>query len=285
MKRSKNFAARMVRRLPMVGIAALLAQSARAQFVYDLSQPSPAPLGSAIINGGYLFSITPTTASGTGVYNTFSGFQNSGSEEGYNATARPVMPNEETSSQRVFDVQLNTLPTIAISGITYYTLGLDINEGGGANSFVSLDQLKVYVRQTAITTADTLASLSGSSTLAWDMDAGVKGNSVVLLNQAISSSGSGRSDVTFLVPKATVDAASGVAGANAYFYLYAQLGAYGGNYTSEGGFEEWQMVSGLTYTPPAPIPEAGTVSAGIAIAGASVGLLAWRRRRSAAAKA
>lgn len=287
------FKGRSRRQMVAMACAAVVTNAALAQVVYDISQIS----GSAIINGAYFFPLNNTSVSGTGVYNTFVGIgNNTVGEEGYNATARPVMPDVATASTRTMDITVSQVPfsnvTIGSTVTAFYTFGLDINESG-SDSYISLDALQVWVRSTPLTTAATLADLTGSGAkLVYDMDdptlgTGTPVNTVVLMNYLLSSSGSGQADMSFLLPKSLIDTATGTNG-TWYVYLYSKFGTFGTyngqNFDNTAGFEEWQRVSGLTYTPPDVVPEAGTTAAGVALAGVAGGVL-WRRRRAAKAQA
>lgn len=269
--------------------ASLPARAAPTYF--DLSQPSPAPLGSALVNGAYLFSITPVTASGTGVFNTFlayGGPSNGGSEEGYNSSLGTLMP--DVADSKTDNITVSLLTSYTVLGIAYYSFGFDINESqSAATLYQSLDQLQVWVKSSPLTSSATYLDLAGSgATKIYDLDSNGAADRTVLLNSAISSSGSGQSDVLFLLPKSLVDA---VATSTWNIYLYAQNGATGvvggNNYQAEGGFEEWARVSGFTgFTPPPtvqPIPEASTVAAagGLAVLVAGHCLSRYRRQRRA----
>lgn len=269
---------RSPRLLLATGILILASEASAAQFVYDLSQISQPP-ASAKIGGAYIFSITPTTSTGTGIYNTFLAIQGNVIESGFNSDLPTLMPDVDDS--KTSDILVSNLSTATVSGINYYSFGLDINEGsGGGSEFLSIDRLQVWVRSTPLTSADTEAALTGSgATKVWDLDALT--DSTVLLNYLISGSGSGAADVEFLLPQTLIDNVAGL-DPSWNVYLFTTLGAAGtidgNNFEANAGFEEWQKVDGFTFTTPAEVPEPGTVAAIWALTGLA-GLGAWKHRR------
>jgi hypothetical protein len=256
---------------------------------------------SALVNGAYFFNRTSSSASGTGVFNTFLAVQDKPTglggdgffeeEDGYNATDSddpilgdpdaPLMPEVDDAKTRGLTVGALTSPVNnPVDSISYWSFGLDINEsadsiGANARHLISLDKLEIYVSPTPLTDASTYGNLTAGATKIYDLDGGE--DREVLLNYLYASSGSGESDMIFMLPQSATNSVSGV-NANWYFYLYSQFGAKGGLYGAEAGFEEWQQVSGLNLIPPPIIPEAHTAAAGLLVVSA-FGLQAWRRRQ------
>ncbi len=85
--------------------------------------------------------------------------QDNGVADGYNATVRPVMPDVNTSPSFTHDLLLSAVGEVSRNGQTYYEFLLDINQTA-ANPLLSLDQLQIYTRATALTSADELADLT-----------------------------------------------------------------------------------------------------------------------------
>lgn len=257
--------------------------SLQAQFIYDLGQPAPASLGSALIDGAYLFSVTPTTASGTGVFDTFLRIQgpNGGTQAGYNSGASNLMP--DVKSGQTGELLRSDLGIMEFAGLQYYSFGLDINETSGqGREYLSLDKLQIWVRSTDLADASSFALLEGSGAIkVWDMDLGVNGDSTILLDSELSGSGSGRANVSFLLPTTLIDTGTD---STWRIILYTEMGftgiLNGIDYQAHGGFEEWGTFNGgdLILLPPAAIPEASTWAAMFGMTGA-VGLTFWRRAR------
>lgn len=211
---------------------------------------------SGSINGAqYIRSDAAST--GTGVIQSFVRVQNNGTAEGYNADARPVMPDVNTSPTFTKDIQLSALPIV--NGA--YEFLLDINQQS-ASPFLSLDEIQIYTRSTPLGTANTLAALTGSSTLRYDMDGA--GDSHVRLDYNLNS-GSGSGDMFLYVP-------TSLFGANTdYVYLYSLFGAQGGIYAENDGFEEWAY-----RTAAGTVPDGGTTA--LLLGSALLGLALVRRR-------
>lgn len=217
---------------------------------------------SGTINSGF-FIRTDAQATGSGAINSFVRIQdNANVEDGYNADARPVMPQVNTSPSFTRDVQLSSVATVNLSGINYYEFLLDINQKN-SDPLLSLDKLQIYTRGTALVTANTLAALTAApSVLRYNLDAG--SDSEILLDYSLNS-GSGSGDMFAYIPMS-------VFGANTdYVYLYSQFGGKGGAYVNNDGFEEWAYRT-------APVPEPGALAL-LTLGG--MGFFASRRKRSA----
>jgi hypothetical protein len=198
------------------------------------------------INGA-LFRAAHAGAAGSGVFNPFVrlGAQK-GSSQGFNASARPVMDDVNTSPIFTRDIQLSEFGTVLIDDVSYYELRLDINQSK-AKPLLSLDQLLIYTRDEALTSADSLDDLQdGSSVLRYSLDLGE--DSEILLNYALVSSGSGAADLFAFIPQSLFAGSL----SSDYVYLFSQFGGKGGDYADNAGFQEWD--------PPAlngTVPEGG----------------------------
>jgi hypothetical protein len=194
--------------------------------------------GSGTINGA-LFVTTDQQPTGSGVIDPFvrlSQTANNTTAEGYNADARPVMPDVNTSATFTHDILLSSIGTTTIGNTSYYQFLLDINQTSN-NPLLSLDELQIYTRTTALTSASTLTDLQTGSTLRYDLDGA--GDSEILLDYSLNS-GSGSGDLFAFIPQS----AFGNAAPGDFVYLYSMFGAKGGDYAENDGFEEWATVSG-----------------------------------------
>lgn len=223
--------------------------------------------GSGTINGAR-FITTDQQPTGSGVIQPFVRLQDPNSPaEGYNANARPVMDDVNTSPSFTHDLLLSAVPVVQLSGISYYEFLLDINQTN-ANPLLSLDKLQIYTRSTALTQADDLTDLTGSSTLRYDLDFGA--DNEVLLNYSLNS-GSGSGDLLAYIPYILFGSSS------QFVYLYSMFGSKDG-YTENDGFEEWAPGLSESNPPddppdddppdddPPDVPDGGTTIASLGLA-------------------
>ena len=190
--------------------------------------------GDGFINGAYFITVDQQST-GTGVIDSFVRLQANGTEEGYNADARPVMSDVNTSPQFTRDLRIMDIPVVANPGNAtgnYLEFLLDVNQTN-ANPLISLDEIRVFTRGTAIGDASTLASLTGSSIERYNLDAG--SDNGISLDYSLNS-GSGSGDMIMYLPTSAFAAA----GANDFIYLYSSFGA---DHATNAGFEEWAVRS------------------------------------------
>jgi hypothetical protein len=229
---------------------------------------------SQLINGAYFTNADPQST-GTGVISSFVRLQNSPTQEGYNASARPVMPDVNTSPTFTRDIQLSEVPVVvnpagAPAG-SYYEFLLDINQiANPTTSYISLNKLQIYTAANALTTANTLTALTSNATLRYDMDAGTDNR--VQLNYDLNP-GSGAGDLFVYVPVG----AFGGAGPTSYVYLYSHFGteAGGTSYPANDGFEEWAVRVGT----PTTVPDGGATAILLGCAMLALPLVRRRMKR------
>lgn len=226
---------------------------------------------SGVINGA-IFTVTDIGSTGSGVINPFVRLRGNPTSEGYNADARPVMPDVNTSGQFTNDLLLSSVPLVSVEGTYYYEFLLDINQEK-SDPLLSLDKIQIYTRSTALTNASTLASLSGSSTLRYDLDAGV--DSSVLMNYT-RNPGSGYGDLFAYFPMS----AFGDAAQTDYVYFYSAFGYTGDPYSNNDGFEEWAVREPGPRPPTERVPDGGTTLALLGLALSGLGI--YRRAASKA---
>ena len=233
---------------------------------------------SGTINQAF-FTNTDPQPTGSGYIDSFVRLRsNAGFEQGYNATARPVMPDVNTSPTFTHDIRLSNVPVVvnptgAAAG-SYYEFLLDINQNA-SNPYLTLYALRFYTNPNALTMAATLADLTGAAgtTLRWDIDTG--SDSRIQLNY-IFGSGSGSGDMYAYIP---ISAFAGASSSD-YLYLYSAFGTEPGGtgtyFEANDGYEEW--TSRGSSTPPPSVPDGGN---SLALLGMGlIGLEAARRRIS-----
>lgn len=224
--------------------------------------------GTGTINGA-IFTTTDNQSTGTGVIDSFVRIQQNGTESGYNADARPVMPDVNTSATFTRDLTLGSVPKVTISGTEYYEFLLDINQTS-ANPNLTLHTLQLWTRATALSTAATLTDLTGSGAVKrYDLDTG--SDSRIQLNYDLNS-GSGSGDLFFYAPTSLFTGLPG----STFVYLYSafgnETGGTGTYYASNDGFEEWAV-----RTPTTTSVADGSTTITL-LGGALLALAAFRRR-------
>ena len=198
---------------------------------------------SGSINGAF-FTTTDPRPSVTAPVDTFLRLSDAANrEEGFNATARPVMPNVSTSLVATHDIRLSDVPIVNNpSGATpgsYYEFLLDINQKD-SKPRLTLYSLRFYTNPNPLSSAGNLAALTSAagSVLRWNLDTG--SDSKIQLNAAIGNS-SPTGDLYTYIP---VTAFSGAALTH-YLYLYSALGEEPGGigtyYEANDDNEEWAV--------------------------------------------
>jgi hypothetical protein len=195
-------------------------------------------------------------SSGTGVFDPFVRLQASPNEEGYNTNGTVQFDTKTgtwTHAERVSHIPVVDCPTPATGKC--WELWVDINESN-STPYISLNKVEIYY-----------ASGSGAATLTgYPFSSPPSGTTVteeysfsgdILINDV--NQGSGRGDLRYDIPLGTsIPIPTGCSynpndtGCGTYFVLYSKWGTSGASvspahdYTSDGGFEEWQV---HIYTP------------------------------------
>jgi hypothetical protein len=221
---------------------------------------------SGSINGAF-FEQGETGASGTGIFPAFVRIQANGTEEGYNTPDQGTFDNTSDEPHNL-NIRLNMLGTVTSPGVCAggcYQFFLDINEAGGGQQFLSLDEIQIRTGTIESPNTETLSDLGP---LRYSMGAG----NGVLLDYSLEA-GSGKADMTLYVP------VSFFAGAlpTDFVYLYSKFGVLGGANASTDGFEEWSFREGVGVI----IPEPSTYA--LYALGAAMLFVSgwWQKRRTA----
>jgi len=240
--------------------------------------------GNTGTSNGVIYNWVDQQTTGTGVIEPFLRVQNNGVEQGYNesccSTGGNPAPWDTKTGSWTHDLLLSDLVTKTISGTAYYEFLLDINQNKGGNSeLLSLNDVQIFTRAGAITTAP--ESLAGLGTLRYNTDlvggTGALNDTTVELDFT-RNPGSGAGDMFMYIPVSAF--AGAFATDNVYFYSL-----FGDPNQANDGFEEWALVgtpaptttttTNTTTTTPSTVPEPGL----LALLGAGLGIGAQRLRR------
>jgi hypothetical protein len=182
-------------------------------------------------------------AAGTGIFDSFLRVQANGSERGYNTDG--TLEFDSKPGAWTHAIKVSQIPVVACRSLDggATTTGLcwelfaDINESNNTPK-LSLDDLEVYFTTNKdITSYPFGGPAPNVAAKVYDFAGSIKINDV---NQ-----GSGRGDLRYLIPLGGIslpaDCDFGNAACGTYFVLYTRWGATGGDYASDGGFEEWKV--------------------------------------------
>jgi hypothetical protein len=238
-------------------------QSLAAGTIYDLTSVGDVKM----INDAYYLQWDgqPT---GTGVFNTFVEIGQPGGnvdvEDAYNTTVNNVLDNG-SADQHNYSITLGDLSYTTYNGFDYAVFALDINEDSGhprgdeADSFLSLDDVQIFVGGTANGSSD-----MPDGTLVYQM--GDFEENWVALDYSLNN-GSGSGDMLLYVKKSAFDdfIDTDVVTLYSMFGTAGLVNTFGdgdpttpdllGDFGQSDGFEEWGLVSGTSVT---VVPEPGS---------------------------
>ncbi len=230
-----------------------------------------------------------TQPTGTGVYNPFLRVQANGVEEGFNTDYTPV-PLDDKQSIYTHSLIYGNLGVVKNSvNVDCYRFTCDINEqdAQSGTSLLSLDELRIYTSNNAgaatfnsLSSFPAFGSALGSTlagtTLRYDMDNSGMGDQTAYLDYDLGA-GSGNDDFEVLIPTSFFLGAAATDNLILYCKFGATGGAYGANFISGDGFEEWSaFVAPGTPVPPPQEPEPATL---LLLGGGALGLVGAVRRK------
>ena len=244
--------------------------------------------GGGFIGDAYFLAGEIPGASGTGVWDSFVRMNREPPEtryveEGYNTSGRELRYQEYTDPNFTRDLQLFEVPIVNFADpntpgapeVSYYEFLLDINEpDSNRGRYISLDAVKLFRSGDPIDPVGDPPLMPTVGELVADADHELRyetdAASAVKLDFELVLSGSGRGDMTMLVP---IDVLGSKADhGDDYITLYSHFGALidpPKNWTAADGFEEWAVRLGVLDDQTIPvIPEPVTMAmCGFAIAG------------------
>ncbi len=212
--------------------------SAQATPTLDLTTAG----ASGFINGAY-FQQGGDGAAGSGKIMSFVRIQtNDPIEQGYNTDYRPIQTGFQVNTSLSFTHHL-LLSTVAIvnkDGIDYREFRLDINEGGGSHSKLSLDSMQIY-----LASAGDLHSYPNLGTKIFDLDSPTVDH-WILLDAALGGGSGKEEDMFAYIPDNLFVGGD-------YVYLYSKFGASENSaYPNNSGYEEWSVMEVTPPLVPAP---------------------------------
>jgi hypothetical protein len=209
---------------------------------YLLINPGDDETVPGFVGGDAIFEFfNPGDPTGSGVFDPFVRINtNKDVEKGYNTSYRKLEFDENSSPIFTKDYELGAVPVVEVEGKLYREFQCDVNQNNkkGDDFYISLDQLELYVTDTAGLIGYDFGT---DATLVWQMNdpANPAQWDWVKIN-SLPNAGSGRRDFRVLIP------AEDLVGGK-YVILFSQFGKY---YPNNGGYEEWGVR--LDVTPPPP---------------------------------
>jgi hypothetical protein len=275
----------------LVAIAAILIAGTSRANVVDLTAVQAGTI-SGVVGGNAYVANQWSQPTGTGVFDPFLTLRNEGggtTEKAFNTdgSTQGLFNDEHRPTWNTLLLKSSLAVVTAPNGVASYAFILDANEPGANKSLITVDNIEIYVSNSA-TAGATVGNLTGSNsqqqtqlnglgTRIWALnDIGSNTNRIELdANQqnvlSNANGGSGIGDMILYVPVSLFGSSTYV-----YFYNSNGNGVNGSDQDSTDGYEEWRAVTGVTPPPPS-VPDGGTTA--MLLGGALFGLFALRRRQ------
>ena len=203
-----------------------------------------------VINGA-VFSGTSQHTGGTGNFNPFLSLHDSPVERAYNA-GNGNLYMDNTRPHWNSQLHVGDLQAVTVDSVDYYLFVLDANEPGNDNSFISIDNIRIYTSASDTSVGvdeegeiESLGALRYSMNNPLNVDGSYEIDNWVNLDSRLGSepAGSGLYDMLAYIPVS----AFALASATDYLWFFNLNGVHyesDGDLAAEAGFEEWRALTG-----------------------------------------
>jgi uncharacterized repeat protein (TIGR01451 family) len=182
-----------------------------------------------------------TGSTGSGLIKSFVRGQDTGNEQSYNTDGTPQF--DTSGGTWTHSITLAEIPVVTIGGVQYREFRLDTNENNNATDVkLSLDAFQLWASSNPSQTnfvAPNLTTGTGGNLPGATQVYNLDGSGDTWLELTDWNSGSGKGDYKIDIPESYFSSLTG----NPFIYLYSAFGNQGGTYSTDGGFEEWYVIT------------------------------------------